>query len=294
MKGIILAGGAGSRLYPMTAVQTKQLQPIYDKPMIYYPLSFLMLGGIKDILIITTAQDQPQFKRLLGNGAKLGINIEYVIQDKPTGIPDAFTLGEEFIGDGDVCLTLGDNLFYGDLTFFREALTAHEKRDVRDEARVFAYSVSDPERYGVVEFNSKNGKVLSIEEKPDQPKSSYAIPGLYIFDNSIIEKTKKLTPSPRGETEIVDLINNYLDSEKLKVSIITRGVAWIDTGTPASLLDASVYVAAIEQRQGLKIACLEEVAYRMNFISRRELESLTDALPNSPYRDYLKKLLDDI
>lgn len=290
MKGIILAGGAGSRLYPMTAVQTKQLQPVYNKPMIYYPLSFLMLGGIKDILIISTFDDQPNFKKLLGDGKRLGIDISYKVQDKPTGIPDAFILGEEFIANDDVCLILGDNLFYGDLTFFRSAIDNHNKRTSIEESRVFAYSVSDPERYGVIEFSQEDGKVLSIEEKPQNPKSSHAVTGLYLFDNTVIQRAKSLIPSKRNETEIVDIIKGYFKEGKLKVSHITRGIAWLDTGTPNSLLDASMYVAAIEERQGLKIACIEEVALRMNYITEKQFTSVVAELPKSPYRDYLENL----
>ncbi|MGZ3790683.1 MAG: glucose-1-phosphate thymidylyltransferase RfbA [Bacteriovorax sp.] len=290
MKGIILAGGTGSRLYPMTNIVTKQLQPVYDKPMIYYPLAFLMLGGIKEILIITTPADKASFEKLLGDGAELGIRIEFITQENPTGIPEAFLLGEKFIGNDDVNLILGDNLFYGDMSFYRDAVFKFKNRTSKEEALVFAYSVADPERYGVVEFDRHSHKVLSLEEKPAKPKSSFAIPGLYIFDASVIAKTKVLAPSARGETEIVDLLKNYLNLNKLIVQQITRGVAWLDTGTPKSLLDASNYVAAIEERQGLKIACLEEVALRMDLISKEQFKALVMKKPKSAYRAYLERL----
>lgn len=289
MKGIILAGGAGSRLYPLTSVITKQLQPIYDKPMIYYPLSFLMLGGMKEILLITTKQDLPHFEKLLGDGSRLGIKIEYKIQEAPNGLPEAFILGEEFLNGEDACLILGDNLFYGDFDFFRNAL----KNFKENSATVFAYSVADPKAYGVVEFEKDTKKVLSIEEKPEKPKSNYAIPGLYLFDKSVCEKAKNLKKSPRGELEIVDLIKSYLPTN-LDVEIIPRGIAWLDTGTPRSLLEASAFIGAIEERQGLKVACLEEVAYRMGFISKSELKEIVNNLPkNSTYRSYVEKILLD-
>lgn len=291
MKGIILAGGAGSRLYPMTQVFTKQLQPIYDKPMIYYPISLLMLGGIRDILIISTPNDVPSFENLLGDGSRYGINISYKVQDKPSGIPEAFLLGEEFIGNEEnVSLLLGDNLFYGDFDFFRNAFKRQVEREGDKEARIFAYSVSDPERYGVVEFSEENGEILSIEEKPTSPKSSYAIPGLYFFPRNVIEKTKNLTPSTRGETEITDLINAYWKEGTLGVERINRGVAWLDTGTPKSLLDASTFIGAIEERQGLKVACLEEIALRMKYLSTDEFQKVVAAIPNSTYKTYLEKI----
>lgn len=290
MKGIILAGGTGSRLFPMTNIVTKQLQPVYDKPMIYYPLAFLMLGGIKEILIITTPHDKSSFEKLLGDGSELGIKIKFVAQENPTGIPEAFTLDEEFIGDDDVNLILGDNLFYGDMHFYREALQSFQNREHKEKALVFAYSVVDPERYGVVEFDRNTGNVLSLEEKPVKPKSSFAIPGLYIFDSSVIAKTKSLVPSPRGETEIVELLKNYQQNNKLVVQQITRGVAWLDTGTPKSLLDASNYVAVIEERQGLKIACLEEVALRMGLITKDQFSKLILKRPKCAYRTYLERL----
>lgn len=291
MKGIILAGGSGTRLYPMTKVITKQLQAVYDKPMIYYPLSFLMLGGIKEILMITTAHDLPSFQNLLGDGSHLGIKILYKVQEKPNGLPEAFILGEEFVGVDDVCLILGDNLFYGDMQFFREAISDHKLRKDNITGRVFAYSVADPTPYGVVEFDKKTKLVKSIEEKPKVPKSNYAIPGLYIFDKSVSFRAKNLKASPRGETEIVDLILDYHNEGKLGVQLITRGVAWLDTGTPRFLLDASAYIGAIEERQGLKVACLEEVAYRMGFINDKELEIVINNLPKSSYRVYLENFL---
>lgn len=289
MKGIILAGGSGSRLYPMTKVITKQLQPIYDKPMIYYPLSFLMLGGMKDILLITTAHDLPHFQELLGNGSQLGINLTYKVQEKPNGLPEAFILGEEFLDGDDACLMLGDNLFYGDFDFFRDALKNFNKNG----ATVFAYSVADPSAYGVVEFDKNSKKVISIEEKPLRPKSNYAIPGLYLFDSSVSKRSKGLNKSARGEFEITDLIKSYLPND-LNVEIIPRGIAWLDTGTPRSLLDASAFIGAIEERQGMKVACLEEVALRMGFISKDKFKTVIDQLPKSSYRQYLEKLLIEV
>jgi glucose-1-phosphate thymidylyltransferase len=294
MKGIILAGGSGTRLYPMTKVITKQLQPVYDKPMIYYPLSFLMLGGIKDILLITTPHDLPHFEALLGNGSQLGIKLTYKVQDNPNGLPQAFILGEEFIAGEDVCLILGDNLFYGDIRFFKSAIAAHKEKADGISGRVFAYSVADPRAYGVVEFDRKTKLVKSIEEKPLDPKSNYAIPGLYIFDSTAAARAKALKPSPRGETEIVDLILSYKKEEKLGVEIITRGVAWLDTGTPRSLLEASSYIGAIEERQGLKVACLEEVAFRMGYIDEAGLENCISSLPKSIYRAYVEKFLKEV
>lgn len=288
MKGIILAGGAGSRLYPMTKIITKQLQPIYDKPMIYYPLTLLMLGGIKEILIITTPQDQIHFKNLLGDGSQWGVQLQYIIQEKPTGLPDAFILGEDFIGDGNVTLILGDNLFYGEINFFKNAL--HSKR----KARAFAYPVNDPERYGVIEFEPISKKVLSLEEKPQKPKSKYAIPGLYIFDHSVCAKAKAIKPSARGETEIVELLKIYMNEGELGVEIISRGVAWLDTGTPKSLLEASAYIAAIEERQGLKVACPEEIALRMHFISKEQFNTTVSKLPKCAYRKYLEDIVHEI
>ena len=281
MKGIILAGGAGSRLYPLTQVITKQLQPIYDKPMIYYPLSLLMLGGIKEILLITTADDQPRFKNLLKDGSQFGVSLRYEVQDKPRGLPEAFIIGEDFIGDDEVTLILGDNLFYGDISFFRSALLSNHK------GCIFAYPVSDPERYGVVEFESRTKKVLSLEEKPVNPKSKFAIPGLYIFDNSVVSKAKKVTPGPRGETEIVEILKMYMAEGDLHAEIISRGVAWLDTGTPKSFMEASSYIAAIEERQGLKVACLEEIALRMGFINKEKFDLTIKSLPSCAYKNYL-------
>lgn len=294
MKGIILAGGAGSRLYPMTKIITKQLQPVYDKPMIYYPLSFLMLGGVKDILLITTPHDRPHFENLLGNGKHLGINIQYKIQDAPRGLPEAFILGEEFIGQDDVMLILGDNLFYGDIKFYREALKAQMAKENGLTGRIFAYYVQDPAAYGVVEFDKQTKKVKSIEEKPKNPKSNYAIPGLYLFDKTAVARSKKIKPSARGELEITELILDYHREGKLGVEIITRGVAWLDTGTPKSLLEASSYIGAVEERQGLKVACLEEIALRMKFITMEQFQQVIDNLPKSSYRSYLEKVAQEV
>lgn len=287
-KGIILAGGSGTRLYPLTKIITKQLLNIYDKPMILYPLSLLMLGGIRDVLIITTPHDQIHFKNLLGDGTQWGINIQYIIQEKPTGLPDAFILGEKFIGNDSVTLILGDNMFYGDIKFFKNALLSPAK------AKAFAYPVSDPERYGVIEFEPKTQKVLSLEEKPKNPKSKYAIPGLYIFDNTVSEKAKKIKPSARGETEIVELLKMYMNDGELEAQLISRGVAWLDTGTPKSLLEASSYISAIEERQGLKVACLEEIALRMDFITIDSYHKLVASLPECPYKKYLQDVGNEV
>jgi glucose-1-phosphate thymidylyltransferase len=294
MRGVILAGGTGSRLYPMTKVITKQLQPIYDKPMIYYPLSFLMLGGVKDILLITTPHDQSHFKELLGDGSNLGIKIEYKIQDAPKGLPEAFILGEEFIGNEDVVLILGDNLFYGDIKFYREAIKSQAEKKNGISAHVFAYYVNEPSAYGVVEFDKVTKKVKSIEEKPKIPKSNYAVPGLYLFDKTVAKRAKGLKPSARGELEITDLILDYHKEEKLGVEIITRGVAWLDTGTPKFLLEASQYIGAIEERQGLKVACLEEIALRVGFIDAVKFKKIMDDLPNCPYKNYLQKVYSEL
>lgn len=293
MKGLILAGGAGSRLYPMTRVMTKQLQSVYDKPMIYYPLSILMLGGIRDILLITTPEDKPLFEKLLGDGSQFGVRLSYKIQEKPNGLPEAFVLGEDFIGDDSVCLILGDNLFYGDLDFFRQAIAAQKAKAQGMSGRVFAYYVADPRAYGVVEFDKETKKVKSIEEKPANPKSNYAIPGLYLFDNTVSRRAKALKPSPRGETEIVDLIMSYHNEGQLGVEMMYRGLAWLDTGTPRQLLDAASFIGAIEERQGMKVACLEEVAYRMKFIDLSELEKVTAQLPKCSYRSYLEKIISE-
>lgn len=292
MKGIILAGGAGSRLYPLTKIITKQLQPVYEKPMIYYPLSTLMLCGIKDILLITTPHDQIHFQNLLGDGKNLGLNIQYEIQDEPKGLPQAFTIGEKFIDGDNVALMLGDNLFYGDFHGFRRAVENQVAKEGDLNARVFAYKVLDPERYGVVEFD-ENGKVLSLEEKPQNPKSNYAVPGFYLFDGTVSERAKNLKPSTRGELEIVDLIRTYLNEDKLGTEVIGRGIAWLDTGTPQSFLEASNFIGAIEQRQGLKVACIEEIAFRMGFIDAKGFEAVIESTPKSPYRGYLQAVLEE-
>jgi glucose-1-phosphate thymidylyltransferase len=281
MKAIILAGGAGTRLYPLTRVACKQLLPVYDKPMIYYPLATLMLGGIREVLIISTPKDVPMFRELLGDGARLGMRLAYEEQAKPSGIAQAFIIGEQFIGTSPVCLILGDNIFYGKLDFFREALR------LTQGACVFGYQVRDPERYGVVEFDSA-GRVLSLEEKPTQPKSPFAVPGLYVYDNAVVEISRNLKPSGRGEYEITDVNLEYLRRGQLHVKILGRGMAWLDTGTQGSLLDASNYIAAIENRQGLKVACLEEIAFNQGFIDRAGLQANIDALPKSDYRAYLE------
>ena len=284
MKGIILAGGSGTRLYPITKSVSKQSLPIYDKPMIYYPMSVLMLAGIKDILIISTPRDLPTFKELFGNGNDLGLNIEYAVQEKPNGLAEAFIIGEKFIGDNKVALVLGDNIFYG--YGFSERL----RRAVeRDEATIFGYQVVNPEAFGVVEFD-KDFNVLSIEEKPEVPKSNYAVPGLYFYDNDVVEIAKNVKPSERGELEITAINNEYLRRGKLKVELFGRGMAWLDTGTHKGLLDASNYVESIQTRQGLYIACLEEIAYRKGYINKEQLLELAKPLMKTEYGKYLVKV----
>ncbi|MBN8574571.1 MAG: glucose-1-phosphate thymidylyltransferase RfbA [Candidatus Kapaibacterium sp.] len=283
-KGIVLAGGSGSRLYPLSTICSKQLQPIYDKPLIYYPLATLMLGGIRDILLITTPHDMPLFQKLLGDGSQWGISLKYAIQTAPRGLAEAFIIGEEFINNNQVCLILGDNVFYGKLDFLRNAL------EYNIGGTIFGYQVTDPERYGVVEFGD-NGKVLSIEEKPKQPKSHYAIPGLYVFSSDVVNIAKNVKPSPRGELEITDIHNAYLQQNTLQVEIMGRGIAWLDTGTPESLLEAGTFIHAIEKRQGMKIACLEEIAFLMKYINEEELMRHIISLPNSSYRQYCEKIM---
>lgn len=287
MKGIILAGGSGSRLYPITRAYSKQLTIIYDKPLIYYPLSVLMLAGIREICIISNEETLPFYKRLFGDGSLYGLAITYVLQDKPNGIAESFILGKEFIGNDSVTLILGDNIFYGSLEFLYNTVKSHTTG-----AYIFGYRVTDPERYGIVEFDAA-GKVLSIEEKPKKPRSNFAVPGLYVYDNDVVSISENLEPSARGELEITDVNNKYLLRGDLKVSKIGRGVAWLDTGTPKSLLDASNFFEVIEARQGLKIACIEEVAYRMKFIDRDAFDALIQSLPKCDYRSYLERVLAD-
>ncbi len=285
MKGIILAGGSGTRLYPLTIAVSKQLMPVYDKPMIYYPLSTLMSAGINEILIISTPHDMPHFKTLLGDGSRLGCKFEYAVQHQPNGLAQAFVIGEKFIGNDKVALILGDNIFYG--MGLEKLLQANTDPD---GGIVYAYHVSDPERYGVVEFD-KDKKALSIEEKPDKPKSKYAVPGLYFYDNTVIEIAKALKPSPRGEYEITDVNKEYLKAGKLKVSILDRGTAWLDTGTFASLMQAGQFVEVIEDRQGLKVGCIEEIAYHMGYIDADQLNEIAQPLVKSGYGQYLLNLL---
>jgi glucose-1-phosphate thymidylyltransferase len=286
-KGIILAGGAGTRLFPLTQIVCKQLLPVYDKPMIYYPISTLMLGNVREILIISTPQDTPKFRELLGDGSRWGLSIEYCVQPEPKGIAQAFLLGKEFINDENIALILGDNLIYGDMRFLRTAFSEFE-----GGAKIFGYYVNDPQRYGVVELDKK-GKPVRIEEKPTNPKSNYAIPGIYLYDKSVVETASQLKPSPRGELEITDLNLQYLEKGNLHFEQIGRGIAWLDTGTQASLLEASHFIGTIETRQGLKIACLEEIAYRFGFIGKNEMERAIEETPHSSYKDYLIRILSE-
>lgn len=287
MKGIILAGGSGTRLYPSTLVVSKQLLPVYDKPMIYYPLSVLMLSGIKEILIITAVETQSQFKQLLGDGSDLGISISYATQENPNGLAEAFIIGEEFIGNSSVCLILGDNIFYGHNLV--EKLTA--AANLKTGAKIFGYHVHDPHRYGVAEINAETGKVISIEEKPKKPKSNFAVTGLYYFDNSVVEKAKNITPSDRGELEITSVIQEYLNQDNCEIVMLGRGYAWLDTGTHESLLEASNYIAAIEKRQGYRVACLEEVAYNCGYISKQQAISLSEPTKKSGYGNYVLNIV---
>jgi glucose-1-phosphate thymidylyltransferase len=285
-KAILLAGGAGTRLFPLTKIVCKQLLPIYDKPMICYPLATLMLGGLREILIITTPKDLPMLRDYLSDGAKLGIRIEYAEQPKPEGIAQAFLIGAKFIEESGVSLILGDNIFYGKLDFYRNALA------IEGGACIFGYQVRDPQRYGVVEFDA-DGKAISLEEKPKQPKSHFAVPGLYVYDERVVDLCRTLRPSARGELEITDLNLLYLKEKQLHVKLLSRGMAWLDTGTQTSLLEAGNYIATIEHRQGLKIACLEEVALRMGFISQAQLSAIIDRLPKGEYRNYLRMVCDE-
>lgn len=288
MKGIILAGGSGTRLYPITQSISKQIIPIYDKPMIFYPLSVLMLAGIKEILIISTPQDIHLYKNLLGDGRQLGLQLAYEVQPSPDGLAQAFIIGEEFIGNDNVCLILGDNIYYG----YGLPKMLQKAASLKDGATVFGYYVKDPERYGVVDFDAK-GKVLSLEEKPSKPRSNYAVTGLYFYSNDVVEKAKGLKPSARGELEITDLNKLYLEEERLTVELMGRGIAWLDTGTHDSLLQASNFIATIEQRQGLKVSCIEEIAYRKGYIDRQQLQTLAEPLKKNQYGQYLLQIANE-
>ena len=289
MKGIILAGGSGTRLYPVTKSISKQIIPVYDKPMIYYPLSTLMLAGIQEILIISTPQDIVLYENLLGSGEDIGLKLEYAIQPSPDGLAQAFIIGEKFIGTDPVCMVLGDNIFYG----FDFSRTLREAATVTDGAVVFGYYVNDPERYGVAEFD-QNGQVISLEEKPSEPKSNYAVTGLYFYGNDVVEKAKGLKPSKRGELEITDLNRLYLDEKRLSLKLMGRGMAWLDTGTHDSLLEASNFIATIENRQGLQVACLEEIAYRNGYITREQLLKLAEPLKKNNYGKYMIKIANEL
>jgi glucose-1-phosphate thymidylyltransferase len=289
MKGIILAGGKGTRLYPLTMAISKQLLPVYDKPMIYYPLSMLMLAGIREILLITTPEDSEQYKRLLGDGSKLGMSFEYATQAVPRGLADAFLVGKEFIGDDKVCLILGDNIFFGH--GLPQVLRSAAEQE--NGAVVFAYPVKDPERYGVVEFD-ENGKAISLEEKPLKPRSNYAVPGIYFYDNRVVRYAEELEPSPRGEIEITDINRRYLNDGELSVKVLGRGVAWLDAGTHESLLQASMFVQAVEDRQGMMISCVEEIAYRMGYIDEDCLRNCAEPLTSNEYGQYLLRFLDSL
>ena len=292
MKGIILAGGSGTRLYPLTIGQSKQLLAIHDKPMIYYPLSVLMLAGIKDVLIISTPSDLPNFKRLLSNGAKLGMNFSYEEQNKPNGIAEAFIIGEKFIGKDSVCLILGDNMFYGS-GFTKILKKSVDEVEKNNKAKVFGYYVNNPSRYGVVE-NDEDGNVISLEEKPKNPKSNYAVVGLYFYPNKVIEKAKKIKPSQRGELEITSINNSFLVDEKLIVELFDKNFTWLDSGTHESMLEASNYIHTIEKRTGLKIACIEEIAYKLGYINEKKFNEIIDYIGDNQYGDYLKKIKDGI
>lgn len=289
MKGIILAGGKGTRLYPLTMAISKQLLPVYDKPMIYYPLSMLMLAGIRDVLVITTPEDSDQYRRLLGDGSRLGMNIQYAIQAVPRGLADAFLVGKEFIGDDKVCLILGDNIFFGH--GLPQVLRSAAEQD--SGAVVFAYPVRDPERYGVVEFD-ESGKAISLEEKPLKPRSNYAVPGIYFYDNRVVRYAEELAPSPRGEIEITDINKRYLGDGELSVKVLGRGVAWLDAGTHESLLQASMFVQAVEDRQGMMISCVEEIAFRMGYIDEDTLRKDAEELASNEYGQYLLRFLNGL